>query len=77
MGAYATDFVEKIWPLTYRAPKLKQVRLTRPKAVYDRIARPAGGYLWDRCDGSRRQLPQLRRVGRQRQDAERPRHGRR
>lgn len=48
MGAYATDFVEKMWPLSYRGS---------PKGTFgypsegqmDGIARPAGGYLWDRC----------------------------
>lgn len=48
MGAYATDFVEKTWPLTYRNPK--QNKLTYPaEGGWDRIARPAGGYLWDRA----------------------------
>lgn len=48
MGAYATDFVEKVWPLVYRgSPKKK---LTYPaEGDYDHIARPAGGYIWDRC----------------------------
>jgi YVTN family beta-propeller protein len=48
MGAYATDFIEKMWPLVYRgSPKKK---LTYPaEGNYDAIARPAGGYLWDRC----------------------------
>ncbi len=48
MGAYATDFVEKMWPLSYRGS---------PKGTFgypsegqmDTIARPAGGYIWDRC----------------------------
>jgi DNA-binding beta-propeller fold protein YncE len=48
MGAYATDFVEKIWPVTYRGS---------PRGTFgypseghmDAIARPAGGYLWNRC----------------------------
>jgi DNA-binding beta-propeller fold protein YncE len=48
MGAYASDFVEKMWPLSYRGS---------PKGTFgypseghmDGIARPAGGYLWDRC----------------------------
>lgn len=48
MGAYATDFVEKVWPLTYRTPNQK--KLTYPaEGNYDRIARPAGGYIWDRA----------------------------
>jgi DNA-binding beta-propeller fold protein YncE len=48
MGAYATDFVEKMWPLSYRGS---------PRGTFgypsegnlDPIARPAGGYLWDRA----------------------------
>jgi DNA-binding beta-propeller fold protein YncE len=48
MGAYATDFVEKTWPLVYRTPKAG--KLTYPaEGGHDRIARPAGGYLWDRA----------------------------
>lgn len=48
MGAYATDFVEKTWPLNYRSPKAG--KLTYPsEGAYDRIARPAGGYIWDRA----------------------------
>ena len=48
MGAYATDFVEKIWPLTYRRRR-QEARATRPRATTTAIARPAGGYIWDRC----------------------------
>lgn len=48
MGAYATDFVEKMWPLSYRGS---------PKGTFgypaegnmDAAARPAGGYIWDRA----------------------------
>jgi sugar lactone lactonase YvrE len=48
MGAYATDFVEKTWPLVYRGSPLK--KLTYPaEGAQDAVARPAGGYLWDRC----------------------------
>jgi DNA-binding beta-propeller fold protein YncE len=48
MGAYATDFVEKTWPLVYRGSPMK--KLTFPaEGTHDAIARPAGGYLWDRC----------------------------
>lgn len=48
MGAYATDYVEKSWPLSYRgSPKQ---RFTYPaEGHFDREARPAGGYLWDRA----------------------------
>jgi len=48
MGAYATDFVEKVWPLVYRSSPQK--KLTYPaEGNVDVIARPAGGYIWDRC----------------------------
>jgi Phosphoesterase family/Lactonase, 7-bladed beta-propeller len=48
MGAYATDFVEKYWPLSYRgSPKQ---RLAYPsEGAMDYVARPIGGYIWDRC----------------------------
>ncbi len=46
MGAYATDFVERIWPLGYRGdrrvPYVSEGNLEEP-------ARPAGGYLWDKA----------------------------
>ena len=46
MGAYATDFVEKAWPLSYRGGK----RIGYPsEGNYDKVARGSGGYLWDRC----------------------------
>jgi DNA-binding beta-propeller fold protein YncE len=48
MGAYATDFVEKVWPLVYRGSPQK--KLTFPaEGNFDAVARPAGGYIWDRC----------------------------
>lgn len=48
MGAYATDFVEKVWPLVYRGSPHN--KLTFPaEGNVDVIARPAGGYIWDRC----------------------------
>ena len=49
MGAYATDFVEKVWPLTYRGSPLKKLIEYPSEGNDDPIARPAGGYLWDRC----------------------------
>jgi DNA-binding beta-propeller fold protein YncE len=53
MGAYATDFVEKVWPLTYRGKpagsSLKNLDIYPSEGHFDSIARPAGGYLWDRC----------------------------
>lgn len=46
MGAYATDFTEKAWPLGYRGGK----RVGYPsEGNFDYIERPAGGYLWDRA----------------------------
>jgi DNA-binding beta-propeller fold protein YncE len=46
MGAYCTDFVKKAWPLNYRGSK----KVTFPaEGTHDEAARPAGGYLWDRC----------------------------
>jgi DNA-binding beta-propeller fold protein YncE len=46
MGAYATDFVEKIWPLSYRGGKIFGYPSEGAK---DLVARPSGGYLWDKC----------------------------
>ncbi len=46
MGAYASDFVERIWPLGYRGdrrvPYPSEGNMLEP-------ARPAGGYLWDKA----------------------------
>jgi DNA-binding beta-propeller fold protein YncE len=47
MGAYATDFMEKTWPLYYRRVK-KNVHFPG-ESPFDRQVPPAGGYLWDRC----------------------------
>lgn len=48
MAAYATDFVEKLWPLNYRSqPKEREINYPS-EGAYD-IAIPAGGYIWDRC----------------------------
>jgi YVTN family beta-propeller protein len=49
MAAYATDFVEKVWPLTYRGSPLKKLNIYPSEGNFDAMARPAGGYLWDRC----------------------------
>ena len=46
MAAYATDFVEKSWPLVYRGG---QKKLDYPSEGAYTIARPSGGYIWDRC----------------------------
>jgi hypothetical protein len=51
MGAYATDFVEKVWPLSYRgqAYGTKKMSFYPAEGTNDSIARPAGGYIWDRA----------------------------
>ncbi len=46
MGAYATDFVEKNWPLSYGHGK--SGKFPYPSEGGFPIATPAGGYLWDR-----------------------------
>jgi Phosphoesterase family len=46
MGAYATDFVERIWPLGYRGDR----RVPYPaEGAFEEIAKPSGGYLWDKA----------------------------
>jgi DNA-binding beta-propeller fold protein YncE len=49
MGAYCTDFVRKVWPLSYRGSPTKKLSIYPSEGKFDLIARPAGGYLWDRC----------------------------
>ncbi|HEX3313423.1 MAG TPA: alkaline phosphatase family protein, partial [Gemmataceae bacterium] len=49
MGAYCTDFVRRVWPLKYRGGANKKFDLYPAEAHFDEIARPAGGYIWDRC----------------------------
>ena len=46
MGAYATDFVEKNWPLSYGHDGRK---FPYPAEGDFAAATPAGGYLWDRA----------------------------
>jgi len=46
MAAYATDFVEKTWPLNYGHKKSK---FPYPSEGVFPIAAPASGYLWDRA----------------------------
>lgn len=48
MAAYATDFVERTWPLNYRKQP-KQAEIRYPAEGEYEIATPAGGYIWDRC----------------------------
>ncbi len=46
MAAYATDFVERLWPLGYRGDR----RVPYPsEGSFPELARPFGGYLWDRA----------------------------
>ena len=47
MAAYATDFVEKMWPLSYGHNQAR--KFPYPAEGYFPIATPAGGYLWDRA----------------------------
>ena len=46
MAAYASDFVEKTWPLNYGHKKSK---FPYPSEGVFSIAAPASGYLWDRA----------------------------
>ena len=46
MAAYATDFVERVWPLSYRGGKGK-IGYTS-EGGYE-IAAPSSGYIWDKC----------------------------
>ncbi|MBU6175905.1 MAG: beta-propeller fold lactonase family protein, partial [Planctomycetes bacterium] len=46
MAAYATDFVEKIWPLSYRGGRRK---IGYPAEGSNAIAAPSSGYIWDQC----------------------------
>jgi YVTN family beta-propeller protein len=47
MGAYASDFVEKHWPLSYGHNKSGKYPF--PAEGGFPLATPAGGYLWDRA----------------------------
>ncbi|MBL9129435.1 MAG: bifunctional YncE family protein/alkaline phosphatase family protein, partial [Verrucomicrobiales bacterium] len=47
MGAYATDFVEKLWPMSYGHNQDR--KYAYPAEGRFKIAEPAGGYLWDRA----------------------------
>ncbi len=50
MGAYATDFVEKMWPLNYGHNRGGKYPF--PSEGNFEIAVPAGGYLWDRANAA-------------------------
>ncbi len=45
MGAYASDFVERTWPISYRGDR----RAPYPAEGKFAIAYPSGGYLWDKA----------------------------
>jgi DNA-binding beta-propeller fold protein YncE len=47
MGAYASDFVEKMWPMNYGHNR--NGKFPYPSEGYFPIAYPSGGYLWDRA----------------------------
>ncbi len=47
MGAYATDYVEKMWPMSYGHNQ--SGKYTYPAEGRFKIAAPAEGYLWDRA----------------------------
>jgi DNA-binding beta-propeller fold protein YncE len=50
MGAYATDYVEKVWPLKYRRGGPRATKLKYPaEGEEGAIAFPPGGYFWDKC----------------------------
>jgi DNA-binding beta-propeller fold protein YncE len=49
MGAYCSDFVQKVWPLTYRGSRLRKLPGYPAEGHVDDIARPAKGYIWDSC----------------------------
>lgn len=46
MAAYATDYVERTWPLTYRGGRRK---IGYPSEGNVEIAAPSSGYIWDQC----------------------------
>jgi len=47
VGAYATDYVEKLWPMSYGHNQGS--KYTYPSEGRFKIAAPAEGYLWDRA----------------------------
>ena len=50
-GAYATDVVEKIWPMNYagRGGEYLSEGGGAMRNPYGNLAAPAGGYIWDAC----------------------------
>jgi DNA-binding beta-propeller fold protein YncE len=49
MGAYCTDYVQKVWPLTYRGSPTGKLKIYPSEGNFPEMERGAGGYLWDRC----------------------------
>jgi len=49
MGAYASDFVQKMWRIQYKHAAYKNSKYIYPAEGIFPIATPAGGYLWDRA----------------------------
>ena len=74
MGAYATDFVEKMWPLNYGHNKRENFPIPAEGISH---RRPRRAVIFGTAPRSRGQLPQLWRVHDQRQDHQpaRPRAG--
>jgi len=50
MGAYSSDFVEKMWPMNYNHNK--SGKFAYPAEGNFPVASPAGGYLWDRAQAA-------------------------
>jgi hypothetical protein len=50
-GAYATDFVEKIWPTNYasRGAAYMSEGGGEMRTAYGNVAAPINGYIWDAC----------------------------
>ena len=63
-GAYATDFIEKVWPMNYGRAGGEYLSEGggATRNAYGNITAPAQGYIWDACQARRRERPQLRRV---------------
>ena len=51
-GAYATDFVEKIWPTNYggRGARYMSEGGGKMRTAYGNVAAPLNGYIWDSCN---------------------------
>ena len=50
-GAYATDFVEKIWPTNYggRGARYMSEGGGKMRNAYGNVTAPMNGYIWDAC----------------------------